>query len=146
MCLDILKSNKDMLVAETDIVVYKFLKIRSKKLVTPYQYMPVEIGETYESKLKLRLYSDLNLDDEELPDNLLVGFVNDGFHSFGRFKDAYAQYSADKGERVVVKCIIPAGSEYYIGVFDSVLSYASSNLKYVKKYNSFTGLLTHLIN
>lgn len=139
MCLDLHKSSRGILVAETDIVVYKYLKIRSGgSLITPFQYSPVVIGETYESKLNVRLYSDLNLDNDELPDDLIVGFVSEGLHSFGEFKNAYKQYKYDKCERVVVKCIIPKGSQYYIGKFDEHLSYASEKLTYVKKYNSLT--------
>lgn len=134
MCLDLHKSSRGILVAETDIVVYKYLKIRSGgSLITPFQYSPVVIGETYESKLNVRLYSDLNLDNDELPDDLIVGFVSEGLHSFGEFKNAYKQYKYDKCERVVVKCIIPKGSQYYIGKFDEHLSYASEKLTYVKK-------------
>ena len=146
MCLDVLKSNKDKLVAETDIVVYKYLKITSIGFVTPFQYQPINIGESYYSKLKVRLYSDVDLDNDELPDDLLVGCVGEGLHSFGSFKDAYRQYRYDKSERVVVKCLIPKGSEYYVGKFDDQLSYASADLIYVKKYNKLTAYFKNLFN
>jgi len=36
-------------------------------------------------------------------------------------------------QRVVVRCIIPRGSRYYVGKFAGCKSYASNRLKYVEK-------------
>ena len=76
---------------------------------TPYQYMKVEMGETYTSDL-------INLGKR----------VEIGLHSFKTMKYAKSVSS------IVAKCIIPKGSQYYEGMFGSYASYASDCLTYVE--------------
>lgn len=77
---------------------------------TLYRRFPIEIGETYTSKL-----------------NKYGNVVGEGLHSFVNYKDAI-----NDGPGVVVKCIIPKGSNYYLGKFNNRDSYASDTLKYVE--------------
>lgn len=86
------------------------LDIIESKYVTPYQHAIIEIGETY--------YSELVREKNE---------VNIGLHSF------VARISAiEDGNGLVVKCVIPKGSEYYLGKFNGVDSFASNSLKYLE--------------
>lgn len=78
--------------------------------VTPYRRMPIEIGETYHSQLERN-----------------DGEVEVGLHSFASAEDA-----KNDGGGIVVKCVIPKGSKYYIGTYHDNVSYASDTLKYVE--------------
>lgn len=88
-----------------------------KKLITPYQSVKIEIGNTYNSVLK-KVYMD----------------INEGLHSFKHLSDAI-----EDGDGVYVQCVIPKGSKYYEGIFivrhngvGYAESYASNKLTYVK--------------
>jgi hypothetical protein len=85
---------------------------KNSTILTHYQNVEIKIGETYKSKL---IKNDLLIDE--------------GIHSFKNLKDT--NYFAIKN-KIVVKCIIPKGSEYYIGEYDGYVSYASDTLKYVE--------------
>lgn len=87
------------------------VEITKKGYVTPYRYFPVEIGKTY--------HSELIREDNE---------VNIGLHSYKFMEDA----RLDTEGYIIVKCIIPKGSEYYEGVFWDEISYASNCLQYVE--------------
>jgi hypothetical protein len=90
-------------------------------ILTPYQDVEIKIGETYKSKLIK--YGPL---------------IDEGIHSFKNLKDA--NYFAIKSiNKIVAKCIIPKGSEYYIGKYrdgifsnSDYVSYASDTLKYIE--------------
>lgn len=79
--------------------------------VTPYRYADAEIGKTYTSELENPIYNDINI----------------GIHSFCDLQDA-----KNDGGDVYVKCIIPKGSEYYVGTFTHCSSYASNAIKYLE--------------
>jgi hypothetical protein len=82
--------------------------------LTPIQDVEIEIGETYKSKL--------------IKNGLLV---EEGIHSFKNLEDVNYFASFDKNS-FVVKCIMPKGSEYYVGKYGDHVSYASDTLKYVE--------------
>jgi hypothetical protein len=89
--------------------------------LTPYRKAEIKIGETYKSKLIK--YDSL---------------VEEGIHSFESLKDANFFAIAIKS-KIVAKCIIPKGSEYYVGKYSDdiysdsdYVSYASDTLKYVE--------------
>jgi hypothetical protein len=83
-------------------------------ILTPYQKVEIKIGETYKSELIK--YGSL---------------IDEGIHSVKNLEDANYFVSFDE-KRFVSKCIIPKGSEYYIGNFNGYDSYASDTLKYVE--------------
>jgi hypothetical protein len=86
---------------------------KNSTILTPYRDVEIKIGETYKSKL--------------IKDDLLI---KEGIHSFKSLKDT--NYFAIKN-KIVAKCIIPKGSEYYVGEYDDGhVSYASDTLKYVE--------------
>lgn len=134
MCLDLTKSQCQVLIAEKDIVCYKFVNKVTDRFFTPYRGSEIIIGETYTSELKL------NFDNESVNnilynENDIVGTVEKGLHSFKSFKSACKECQGKYNKRNrVVKCIIPKGSSYYVGVFGDI-SFASDKLKYVKIYS-----------
>lgn len=94
------------------------LKIGDKKakdgFITPYQFTPIKLGETYTSSLKrVGRYSF---------------YIEKGLHSY---LEVPSKEEMEKDE-VLVQCIIPKGSKYYEGYFGSNPSIASDTLKYVK--------------
>jgi hypothetical protein len=95
-------------------LVIKHEEVLSGGLVTPYRNYPVVIGETYQSDLVV-------VDDRGIGNEVEVGL-----HSFKHESDC------KKFDLVLVKCIIPKGSEYYEGFFKDYESYASNQLKYVE--------------
>lgn len=111
--------------AKKDIVCYKFLRRKGEQLITPYQYTFVEIGETYDSKLRKDFQGD----------------IEEGLHSFKRLKavDSFVEdnyYKTLYSSIVIVKCIIPKGSTYYKGRYASSTCYASDTLKYVEIFKT----------
>jgi hypothetical protein len=89
--------------------------------LTPYQNVEIKIGETYKSEL------------------IKYGLsIEEGIHSF-KSLEAAIYYASLEEKRIVAKCIIPKGSEYYVGEYSvgiygyySYISYASDTLKYVE--------------
>lgn len=103
----------------------KKINIEGKKIAsndlyfTKYRDIPVKIGETYYSDFSIIPYFDKFT-------------VEKGLHSFVPEQDLKGLgYFWDDYE-VIVECVIPKGSKYYIGKFDNLDSYASDTLKYVK--------------
>ncbi len=80
--------------------------------ITPYQKQKVEIGQIVTSHL-------------QTPDQRNA--IEIGIHSFGTLEGCkhFKDYLS-----VIVRCIIPKGSEYYIGMFGGEISYASTVLIY----------------
>ena len=102
--VDKLIVNKETLIDKEDIAQH------TKTFLTPYQRANVEIGKTYDSIL----YKDYDV-------------ITFGLHSFSKLKDV------KRITRVIAKCIIPKGSEYYEGTFeDKGISYASNKITYLK--------------
>ena len=97
-----------------------------KKLTTPYQYVKIKIGSTYNSALE-------KTSNE----------IREGLHSFKHLSDAI-----EDGDGVYVQCVIPKGSEYYEGIFivrrngvGYAESYASDKLTYVKIVHAHRAVL-----
>jgi hypothetical protein len=85
---------------------------------TIYQKAKVVIGETYKSKLILDIQSQINKPTVDI-----------GLHS-------YIKKPSLKLECILVECVIPKGSNYFIGDFDEIKdSIASDTLKYIKIIN-----------
>ena len=117
------KRNGKPEVADTDIVVYKVVidnnlkqsNFFKKGILTLFMEQRITIGSTYKSRFSF---------DSD-------GDIERGLHSFANLKDANAM-SKNFSNRKVVKCLIPAGSGYYKGWFDGVVSYASNKLTYLE--------------
>jgi len=112
-------------IALKDIECYKVVMIDKqlpKMYRTVYQGTIVEIGKTYTSDIirgKLGSYDS--------PNSVTVAL-----HSYTDVERAMFEKRFG-WQRVVVRCIIPRGSRYYVGKFAGCKSYASNRLKYVEK-------------
>ena len=101
---------KSIIVDEVDLMIPN----KNTTFTTPFQAAKVKIGETYESGLILEEYIAWNE-------------IEIGLHSFANYKGIRRLKC-----NIIVKCIIPKGSEYFIGLFDGKTSYASNKLKYIE--------------
>ena len=85
------------------------IPINNNYFITPYYGFIIKINEMY--------HSELNKVNDE---------IEEGFHSYENLLDAINHKSSN--EEVIVKCIIPKDSTYYIGEFDDLPNYASDNI------------------
>lgn len=151
MCLTLTADERDVLVAEEDIVCYKILytikdyldfykssilsRLEYKSIMdvhvldglgylymSPYRRSPYVIGETYTSVLDEAVESSSG--------NMFS--VEKGLHTFAKLAEAKADIIEPFDGVLIVKCRIPAGSKYYKGKFftigSPVESYASDTL------------------
>lgn len=79
---------------------------------TKYREAIVALGETYTSEL-----------------NRNSKFIEEGLHSY---KSALAAKTELYDNSILVKCIIPKDSKYYVGVYCGYIAYASDTLTYVE--------------
>lgn len=131
MCLD-LKNFAFKRTAIKDIIVYKELLSYEHNneinYVTPYQNSEVYIGGTYTSSLERSgntvnrgLHSFVNpLDVFENSPNITKCIVK--WIMVGEGKKELCSFDT---KPVLVKCRIPKGSHYYVGVFDSYRKFKS---------------------
>lgn len=137
MCLTIFASKEvnegkiEPIIADHDIVCYKVLNYNfggdnSKPFFESiYQYMRIQLGKRYNN----RQSADVVVDHED--DDDIEYSVNGGFyHSFEYLTDAIEEMYESCNAAVVVKCIIPKGTEYYYGTFCVADSYASRSIIY----------------
>lgn len=113
-------------IAITDIVCYKFMfKTANPDIfTTPFYRSEIRMGKTYESKLicyKSKTWKTWFWEKS-------MFYVDYGLHTFAT--RAFAKQRTASCD-VVAKCIIPAGSKYYTGVFTKDKSYASDKLTYL---------------
>jgi hypothetical protein len=136
MCLYI-GINTKAEVATEDIICYKFLRTMkangSDCLLTPYRMTFIHIGETYTSRLIVTgIYTNEYTNEEQY-------VINVGIHSFKEYNDADDAiadvYGLSDEPRIIAKCIIPKGAEYYTGTFNGRESYASDELTYLEIIN-----------
>lgn len=129
MCLILNKHERhsEPRITDVDICCYKvILDNRSCKydyfddegLFTPFQKEQIEIGSTYTSEFSFTS----------------LGNIDEGLHSLINLNDCYGlikrMYNPDF--LIVCKCLIPAGSRYYEGVFGGYDCLASDRLTYLE--------------
>lgn len=113
MCL--LKKHFFPKYAFKDITVFKRVIKSSNIYYTPYQLCYIEIGETYSSS-------------ENIFNSIFKYYIEgEGIHSYISLNSA--KFHDIAPNEIIVECIIPKGSWYYLGEFDDI---ASNKLKYVK--------------
>lgn len=117
MCLNIKKYSRSH-IAKEDIVVYKHLTYVNGNLKTTYMSACVAIGSTYESEI-------------ERHGGCHGGYVERGLHSFAKLTDCEYDGKCERAS-VIVKCVIPKDSRYYVGEYFNLKSYASNKLTYVE--------------
>ena len=117
-----------------DITCYKlFYKQKGyKRLSTIFQSYPMTIGKTYKIKpSEYPVYSNGTCAAK----NLKQYYIEKGcFHSFKTIQGARAYLKKIEKNYdpcyVIVKCVVPTGSEYYEGEFDAhYKSYASTRIQ-----------------
>jgi hypothetical protein len=86
------------------------------EFLTPYRNVKISMGETY--------VSDLVKEDTG---------VNIGIHSFKSLDDIISHTKKLMKNTVIIKCIIPKNSTYYIGENNNYINYASNAITYVEK-------------
>ena len=133
MCLKLINGIEPQ-VATEDIVVYKFVESYPNsekyqgKYFTPYRYCEVEIGNTYKSELLLA--------------GEIIPVISFGLHSFGDYENCRkiaSYYPSDNYHEHIVKCVIPKGSKYYMGEFETTPNcYASDCITYVEIIETLT--------
>jgi hypothetical protein len=123
MCLQTIW--KEPKIAEEDIVVYKILNIGNDRITSPYRYFTWNLDTVYETEIKEttdytcfddKAKTEYNICSEE------VKSIGRGFHSALNKKRLSEDREEWTNEEVIFKCIIPKGSEYYIGLSDLVVS------------------------
>ena len=123
MCLYIKKDQKSK-ICRKDITCYKICDYTYGRLFTFYRCDAIEIGETYISDIWLHKSSPF------VPINLAS--ITKGLHSFVSIKSLLNAVCFNEHIRII-KCIIPKGSEYYLGEFENKNdAYASNKLKYLE--------------
>ena len=94
----------DRRIADRDKVVYKvFIKSREGELKSVFREMPYKRNTLYETKFEIAA---------GFVEDRKVIFIGAGFHSFETFTEA-CKFKCGI-PLVIIKCIIPKGSIYYI--------------------------------
>ena len=102
MCL--ITNNTRKYIAEKDIVCYKIVNLRGKEITSYWFEFPYELNRKYTTQV-LQPIPMLNGDIR----------IEKGFHSYRNLNTAKGDIWLSLMESlVVVKCIVPKGSEYYI--------------------------------
>lgn len=102
MCL--LTNNLHKYIAEKDIVCYKIVNLRDNKIISYWYDFPYELNSKYTTQV-LQPIPVLNGDI----------CIEKGFHSYRNLDTAKEDTWLPLTESlVIVKCIVPKGSEYYI--------------------------------
>lgn len=122
MCLELLSKK---LVAKEDIVCYKILRKRGNELYTPYQEVKIKPGIF---KATGTLSEDCGTRRKTVGEGVI--------HTFAK----YDQARDEKGREntLIYKCVIPKGTNYYIGLFEAFLSYGSEIINVLEECNEDT--------
>lgn len=122
MCLELLSKK---LVAKEDIVCYKILRKRGNKLYTPYQ----------EVKIKPGIFKATGTLSEDCGTRIKT--VGEGvIHTFAKYNQALDEKGGEN--TLIYKCVIPKGTNYYIGLFKAFLSYGSEVINVLEECNEDT--------
>ena len=148
MCLEI--KNTTPKVAKRDIVCYKVLVVKDNAImdkdgalvindiyVTPFFKFVMEPNKLYEEKNKFEVGIETRL-TPFIKRIKYTTIVQSGcFHTFKSKIDAKL-FKKDLGlrnnEAVIMKCVIPEGTEYFEGTYDTFYykAYASKSLKTIQ--------------
>ncbi len=100
---------KKFKISTKDKVVYKLLEIYQNKLYSPYQSHLYKYGELKTRKRFTFEYNCYRLQ------------INAGLHAYQNMKKAKNYRS---GNTIILKCIIPAGTPYFLGSKNDIVSLA----------------------
>jgi hypothetical protein len=120
MCLTLTDTTAK--IAEEYILCYKMIERHKIKgdYRSFYEFYPIELGSIYHSEIKI-MYNE----------------VYKALHSYVYESECIGDCSTcstiNGFSGLVVKCIIPKGSEYYVGTFSGCKGYASNCIVYTKE-------------
>ena len=104
MCL--LTNNLHKYIAEKDIVCYKIVNLRDNKIISYWYDFIYELNRKYTTQVLQPIFTKKG--------NI---YIEKGFHSYrnlGIAKDYIYYDMFNLLPEIIVKCIVPKGSEYYI--------------------------------
>ena len=131
MCLEVNRLRHLRLkpkVAKKDIVCYKVIKYGKTGFFTPFMGMPVDVHECHKKREGL-IDPLCKFQEYPYPKTNLGHFINHGIHSWRNVNDAMLnRCSSDEVPSLVLRCIIPKGTRYWIGKEGD---YVSETLKIV---------------
>lgn len=147
MCLRLLNDKTEKKIAQENIPVLKVMRRSpiSGKLISFYQAAEYELNELVTSKLdEPRSMYDPNLNFCVLGYGESFDGINKGLHSFA--DDWYGGDSYKPFTPIIVVCkgYIPAGAEYYEGVFDVRIT-RTKEMHTWKSYASTQLILTEIL-
>lgn len=134
MCLYI-KENKKPCIANEDIVCYKVVYKNAGQYRSPYRCTLYKLNTTMNDSVRITKQKTQYYNGETTW-SISAG----GFHVYPTLNDAKThiikQYEVSKAKGitelynfVILKCIIPKDTKYYIGTFIGMKSYCSKSLK-----------------
>ncbi len=118
-------NQKEVLIAEKDIEVYKILHHVKGQLSSPFKYFKYTLNQLYQTEIKSlakylitdqtikilnRIYKDANYTELVTLDS---NFFDEGFHTYINYDP---KKLCDSYDEHYYKAIIPKGSEYYIDI------------------------------
>lgn len=132
MCLTI--TQLEPKIADKDIVCYKIVKRTKIKGIYKSSFQEFEyiIRQLYTNNLDIR-FADKVIKNlyPSYPYSGIYYAVEEGmFHSFANCSHSALNHAPDE---FIVKCIIPKGSYYFEGYLNSILCYASSQIKILEE-------------
>lgn len=104
MCL--ITNNTRKYIAEKDIVCYKIVNIRDTEIISYWYGFPYELNKKY----TIQVLRPIFMKNDDIR-------IEEGFHSYRNLDIAkgYVYCSMlNLLPEIIVKCIVPKGSEYYI--------------------------------
>ena len=109
----------DIIFKQKSIFKFKFGKKKIIQLISlfkEYKYKPYKKQKIIDLKLIEISYSSY-----DFPDYEIIGYkINAGYHSYDTIE--IARKNIFFGNEVVIKCIIPKGTEYYINNDNEIVS------------------------
>ena len=119
-------------IADEDIVCYKLVERTKIKGVYKSSFQGFEyiIRRLYTNNLDIRFVDKII--KRWTPMNPYSYIIEEGmFHSY--INNPYSIFKPLPSEFVLIKCVIPKGAYYFIGVYCSLICYASSQIKILEE-------------
>ena len=124
MCLNVL--NREPKVMKTEQVFYKIVRDCGMEWYrTPYKNFPVSVGKDYQIPEEDGWGIYFN------PFRSTYGVEFGGFHLYERLKDAKSDMVIlGKEKHKILRAVVPAGTEYYKGLFGDYVCVAVKKVRY----------------
>lgn len=141
MCLYLKEENKKPCIANEDIVCYKVVYKSAGQYRSPYTSTLYKLNSTMNDSVRIIKRKKPYTFNGKSVWSISAG----GFHVYPTLNEAkthiFNEYeilkAKDKAGRnfVILKCIIPKDTKYYIGTFSGMKSYCSKSLKIIDEVN-----------